>query len=191
MEYAVTPVEPAVRTPGQTIDHVVLGFLGPPREDDPGRAVGNVVAIAVRDKDNVRSIGDPRASKAKGEPGKVLAPIVEDGAFVMAAVTIAIFQDDNPILAQAGPFVVGVAFHHPESAAMVPGHGDRLADGRFMGEEGGLETVGKRHPMERFHRGGWFFTGSLGVAWLEIVRRARGQAQKDDDGREDAAHQFS
>src|SRR5262245_31152425 len=50
VENAMPPVEPAIGPPGQSIDHVVAGFERPAIQNHFGLAVGQVVPVAVGNK---------------------------------------------------------------------------------------------------------------------------------------------
>src|SRR5204863_3865025 len=59
---ALVAVEPAVRAPLETVDDAVADLaVVPAVEDDDGRAVGDIVAVLVRDENHVRGGAGPGA----------------------------------------------------------------------------------------------------------------------------------
>ena len=159
---AVAAVEPAVGAPAEAVDDVVAdGFGVEAVEEDLGFGVGGVVAVLVGEEGEGAGVEDPGAAVAVFDGGEVGAVFPEDFAFVVFAVAVGVFEDEDAVaeggVPAVGVFGVGVVFGHPEAAACVPGHGDGLLDIGFGGEDNAFEAGGE------LHGGGGFFGGHGGA----------------------------
>jgi hypothetical protein len=151
-ENAVAAVEPAVGSPFETVDHVVLGLSSPAVEDDLRLAVGHVVAVFVGNEEQVRGAGDPDAAVAVLYPGQRVALVPEDRALVVAAVAVGVFKDHHAVAVFHFEVGIRITLAHPHAAAIVEGHGDRLADVGLAGKESDVEAVGDGDSLEGFGR---------------------------------------
>jgi len=153
---AVATVEPAVRSPGETVDDVVFRLETPAVEQDFGRAVRNVVVIAVGNENQLRRGAEPDAAETERDAGKIAALIEEDVPGVEATVAIAVFENDHAVVAGKAvglPIRVRQTLDHPKAPAIVGGHRDRLNHVRFAGEECYLEAVRDGHAPCRIVEG--------------------------------------
>ncbi len=101
-----------------------------------------------RNEDEVRRRARPDAAEAVVDAGEVLDVVGEDGAFVVHAVAVGVFEDDDAILARFRiglPVGIRVALRDPDSPAIVEAKRDRLHDIGLAGEEGRLEAGRQRH----------------------------------------------
>ena len=63
-ENAVAAIQPAVRPPNEAIQRLMAVVHPPAIEDDFRGTIGNVIAIAIRNKEQIRRRANPDASKA-------------------------------------------------------------------------------------------------------------------------------
>ena len=149
---AITAPEPAVGTPFQSIEHIMLSFCVPAVELDDGLAVGPVIAIAVGNEEQVWRGTHPHAAEAKLDPGEIGSVVVKDCPAIEPAVVIGVFKDQDPVLAPRAsqPDRVRIVLDDPEPSFRIDGHGDRLNDVGLGGEQGERETLGQRDPLDRF-----------------------------------------
>ena len=103
-EDAVAAVEPAVRSPDEAVERLVRIVLAPAVEQDLGRAVGTVVAVAVGNEKKMRGRADPDAAEADFQAADQVEVVGKDLARVEPAVAVGVFEDENAIL---GLFVCG------------------------------------------------------------------------------------
>ena len=152
-ENPMTAIEPPVRSPGEAVDDVVLGFEAPAIEHDLGRTVWHVVVIAVGDENQFRSGAEPDAAEPEGNAGEIPALIEEDVFRVEPAVSIAVFQDDHAVMAGDAiclPLRIRETLDHPEAPAFVGGHRNRLNDVWFAREQRDLKTCWHGHAPGAF-----------------------------------------
>ncbi len=160
---AVAGVQPAVGAPLEAIgrgmpDRVFVDAV----EHDLRRTIGNVVAVAIGNEQQLRQVQHPHAAEADLDAGGFAALIPEHGAAIVLAVAVGVFENDDAVLefrvpaaeVVAGP---GVVFQHPQSAALVGGDGDRVLHVGFGGEDLQLEARrkfgGPGHFVRRTRRG--------------------------------------
>lgn len=191
---AVAAVEPAVGAPAEAVDDVVAdGFGVEAVEEDLGFGVGGVVAVLIGYEGEGAGVEDPGAAVAVFDGGEVGAVFPEHFAFVVFAVAVGVFEDEDAVaeggVPAVGVFGVGVVFGDPEAAACVPGHGDGLLDIGFGGEDEAFEAGGELH-------GGGGFLGGHGGAFFGVEgggeggcgeRRAEG-AEECGEEKEGMAH---
>ena len=146
---AVATPEPAVGTPVQGVEHVVLSVDAPAVELDDRRAVGPVVAVAVGDEDQVGRGADPDPAEPQRDAGVVGPSVGKDGPAIEAAVAVGVLEDQDAIPAArpAQPDRVRVVLDHPEPPPVVDGHGDRLDDVGLGGGESDPEPGRHRDPL--------------------------------------------
>jgi hypothetical protein len=150
-EDAVEAVEPAVRSPGETVEDVVLRTKVPSIEHHFGRAIWCVVPIAVRHEEQLRDGAEPDAAEADLDPAQVAAIRQEHFFFVKAAVVVFVREDGDAVLrgfrADGHPVGVGEALDDPEAAALIESESDGLHHVGLAREKRRAKTVGQ---TERF-----------------------------------------
>ena len=181
---AVPSVEPAVRPPLQAVGDVVPDARVVPAIEHHLRfAVGHVVAVAIGNEEQARRTQRPDAAEADLDAGQYLALVPEDGALVEPAVVVGVFENDDAI-AQAKievhlAFGVGVILGHPQPAARVGRHGDRILHVRLGGEDGrvksGRQPEVSRHLDRRGKDVGAKRLGVEGIGKVGGVSEAGGQ----------------
>jgi hypothetical protein len=139
-------VEPAVGPPFQAIrDGMSRLFNVETVEHDLRLAVGYVVAVFIRQKEELRWAEQPSAAHADLDAGQPFGLVVEHRALVVSAVTVGIFKDDNPVFVldvevariSAGP---GIVLSHPQAAAVVGGDRNWVLNVGLCGEGRKLEA---------------------------------------------------
>ena len=153
-EHAVAAVEPAVGAPDEGVERLVSVLRAPAVEQHRRFAVGHVVAIGVWNKHEVRGCAHPHASEPDRQTADEVEPLLEDLPGVENVVAIGILEDENPVTGILGCDLprVGIAFRHPETAAVVEAHRDRLADFGLGREQFDREAGGPRHRPRRLQR---------------------------------------
>ena len=111
-------VQPAIRSPHQTVDDIVMNLvLIPSVEHHFGLTIGNVVTVAIRNEKQFWRGQHPRTAKAQGHTRRLLSFVPKNGSLVEMAVVVRVFQDDNAIaqiIIEARFIVsVGLVLHHP------------------------------------------------------------------------------
>ena len=145
---ATSAVQPAVWSPPETIGEgvVVICCDLETIEYDLGRAIGSVVAVSVRDKQQLRWAHEPDAAIPELHTAEPLNAVGKDRPLVHAAVGVIVFQYQNAIaeteIKPLGGFGVGIILGDPESAAGVPCHGDRVPHVGLGGKNVDPETLG-------------------------------------------------
>lgn len=133
-------------------------------EENLRLTVGFVVAIFIRDKEEVGRSADPDAAEADFESADEIQAFGEDFAGLEFSVAIGVFEDDE--LIEPLPFRladgIGVGFRDPDTAAFVESHGDRLMDVGFTDDGFGFEAGGKIHLREGM-------LGGIGRGVAEVV----------------------
>ncbi len=87
-ENTVAAVKPAVRAPGEAVERFVSIMLAPAVEQDLGRSVGPVVAVAVGDEKEMRGRADPDAAETDFQAAHQIQVVGEHLARVEPAVVI-------------------------------------------------------------------------------------------------------
>ena len=163
-----------------------MGVLPSPAvEQHAGFTVRHIVAVGVGDEEQFGRGPHPHAAEADLETADEVQPLLEDRSLVEHMVAIGVFEDENPVLRRLGshPSRIGIGLGHPEPAAVVEAHGDRLADVGLRGQQLHHEAGRHRHRFDR--RGGSQTTGQrqsrTGRAALSDGRR---QARRHGRGHE-------
>src|SRR5262249_42486877 len=141
-ENAVAAVEPAVRSPAESVERLVGVLVVPAIQKDlwfPGRLV---YSLLDRHKHEIGGCTDPDAPEAHFQPANEIEPLHEDGALVEFALACRVLEDQDAILGLLiGPaHGIAISFGHPESAAIIQAHGDGLANVGLAGTKGDREA---------------------------------------------------
>ena len=153
-EDAVRQVEPAVRSPGETVQQLVPVFQAETREQNLAR-VGTVVVVGVLEKQQIRGLTDIDAAVTDQNSGGQVQAVGKHGDLVRTAIVVRVFQnlDAIPTLLAGGCAErIFVKLDDPEPPAFVPGHRHRIDHIRLGGKEADLETVGHNKFLLRFGR---------------------------------------
>ena len=157
----------------------MLGFGIPAVELDNRLTVGPVIAVAIRDEEQVGRRADPDAAEAELDPGEV-GPLVEkDRPPIEPAVVVGVFKDQDAVLAlrSSEPDRIGIILDHPEPSPVIDGHGDRLDDVGFGGKKADRETLGHGDATHGVTGGQWGIRRGL--------RRGKSRPCSDQNQRQD------
>src|SRR5439155_15273434 len=173
----MTTVEPAVGSPGQAVDDVVFRFEAPAVEHDFGRAVRNVVVIAIGNKNQLRREAEPDPAEADRDAGKIASFVPENPARIEMPIAVVVFENQDAVPAAGSvrlPHRIGETLDDPEPTAFVGGHRDRLNHIRFAGKERDMKTLGHGHALSGLdeREGSVFGFGSK--AWGSAKCEVRG-----------------
>ena len=129
---------------------MVLGGDREAVEHDLGRTVGDVVAVAVGDEQQLGRAEQPDAAEPELDAAEPLDVVGEDRPPVEPAVAVGVLEDQDAV-AEAevellGAVGVGVVLGDPEPPAGVPGHRDRVPHVRLGGEDVDPEPRRDRKP---------------------------------------------
>ena len=92
------PIEPAVGAPRERVGKGVCVFHAEAGEQNPGRPVGTIVAVAIGVEQEVRRLRDEHAAISQRHPGREIEvgdEILDD---IGAAVAVGVFIDRDPVL---------------------------------------------------------------------------------------------
>ena len=147
--------EPAVRPPAQAVGEGVPAARGRVEavEQHLRFPIGHAIAVTVGNEEQLRRAQRKHAAATNLDAGENFPLVPEDGAFVEVAVVVRILKQHDAVVQvrrETGLLVgVGIILGHPEPAARVEGHRDRLLHLGLGGKQGHLET--RRH-FEGRHR---------------------------------------
>ena len=142
---------------------MVLSRRGEAVEHDLGRSVGDVVAVAVGNEQELGRAHQPDAAEAELDAREHLHVLGEDGAFVEPAVAVGVVEDQHavaePEVELRGQLGISEVLRDPQPPARIPGHGDGVLDIRLGREdpdveprrdaEAGRGLVGRQSPGRR------------------------------------------
>jgi len=153
---AAATVKPAVGSPAESIGKIVVVVPGDGEaiEDDFGLAIGDVVAIAIRNEEELRRTHCPDAAASEFDAGEHLQLVGEDLALVGFSVAVLVVENDDAIaeveVEAFAAFGVSVVFGDPHAAFAIPSHCDGILDLGFSGVDGGLESFGEFEGSRSF-----------------------------------------
>ena len=156
---AVAAVKPAVRPPREAVHEVVPRVDVPPRQGDHRRAVRHIVAVGIRDEEQVRQREHPHAAEARQHARHVAARVEENLPLHVAPRAIAVREDEDAVGRGVGDAVVllgggiGEVLDHPEPPTVIELHRDGLHDLRLGGEELRAEARRQSNLLQRLRRG--------------------------------------
>ena len=170
---ALAAIEPAIGPPVEAVERFMAVLDAPAGETNLDGGVSLVVAVLVRDEEEIRRRAEPETVEAHRDGRGKRDAFDEDLAGVEFPVAVGVFEDDDAAVAVVGEaglagFVVAI-FRDPHAPAVVPAKGHRLGDHRFGGGEFRFEASGDGHF------GGGLFAGEEGR--LEAL--GLGEAPKD------------
>ena len=130
-------VQPAIRSPVQTVDDLVAIADTPSGEADLDvRHIGLVVAVPIRNEQQVGRRPDEHAIETDRDRGRKDDTFHEDFAAIGDAVVVGVFEDQRcgccpPSRSRCPARLVVAVFRDPESSAIVPAERHRLHDHRL------------------------------------------------------------
>ena len=142
-------VKPAIGAPAEAVGKVVVVVLGDGEaiEDDFGFSIGDVVAIAIGNEEELGRAHGPNSAASQFDAGEHLQLVGEDLAGVGLSVVVFVVKNDNAIaqfeieaLASLG---IGVVFGDPHAAFVIPGHCNGILDLGLGCEDGHLKSFGE------------------------------------------------
>jgi len=131
-EHAVAAVEPAIGPPDETVQCLVRVLRAPAVEEDAGRGGAH-----------------PDTAEPDGDAAGEIQPLDEHLPRIERVVAVGVLEHQDPVTGlRLGQRVrVGVALDHPQPAAVVEAHRDRLADVGLRGQQLDGEARGRdRRP---------------------------------------------
>ena len=152
---AATPVEPAIWSPAQAVGEVMIILRGHREaiQHHLRRPIGNVVAVAVGDEEQLRRAQRPHATVPDLDAREPLHLFREDAAHFRATIAIAILKDEDAIpeskVEPLRPLGVGVILRDPQTPARIP----RQADGILHLRLGRKHAHGKPRRQLKARRG--------------------------------------
>ena len=114
-----------------------------------------VVAVRVLEEQEIRLRRDDDPAVGEGEAARHVEVLGKDGELVRAAVAVRVFEDLDPVVARVAveDFVRIVhRLDHPQAAALVERHGDRLDDVGLAREQLDLELARRLDELQRVRR---------------------------------------
>ena len=184
---AMPPVEPAVRSPHQTVHHVMTCLQRPAVENYFGFAIRFVVTVAVGIEKQFRRARHPHAAEADRDAAKPPSVIEKHFAFIEAPVAVLVREDQNTVAILHFEIGIRKTLHHPEPSAVVEVERDGLHYIRLAREKRGLKTFRQRHARQRLRRRQWHVPCPLRIH--DAGRQTRRLRAKDLQARTGQAEQ--
>ena len=127
-------------------------MIAPAVEQDLRRAVGLVVAVAIGHEQQIRRGADPHAAEAEFDSAHEVQPLQKHLGLFEPAVAVGILENQDAVFALTLGRAnrIGISLGHPQPAAIVHGHRDRLHHVRLAGQQRDFETFGHDHLACRF-----------------------------------------
>ena len=114
--------------------------------DDNFLFVSLAVAIRILHKQQIGRIRDPDTAMSDGDSAGDIQAVHELGELVALAVAVGVFEDFDDVFSRTGSASrIFEGLGNPEAAAFVDGHGDRVDDIGFRGDDFDGEPFGNRH----------------------------------------------
>ena len=164
----------------------VVRVVAGPAVDQGHDEVGFVVAVGVLQEEVSRLVDDDDAAVPEFETGRAVELVVEDGAFVGAAVAVGVFENEQAVAGSRVarlPHGIGRHAADPEAAAVV--EVDLLGLGEFgelalAGEEFDFEVLGDLHRLDAFFGREVFELVGFGVVlgWIAEAGSAARSARR-------------
>ena len=154
---AVASVEPAIRPPAKAVHDVVAdGLEIKPVEQHLRRAIGLVVAIFVRDENQIRRAQRIHAAIAEFDARESHALIPENRPLVEMPVIVRVLEDHDAVaqtrIPARGILGVSVALRDPQPPARIPRHRDRLLHIGLRREDLAGKSRRQFHRARHFRR---------------------------------------
>ena len=140
----VAAVKPAIRSPRQPIEHIVLGILDiPPIQHHPRRPGRFIAAVIGRNEKQIRRRANPYTAETDFQSAYIAQMLRENGPLGKMPIATLIFKNDNPIRSRFSvhlPIRIRQTLRHPQPAPIVDDRGDRLHHIRLPGKKRGDKT---------------------------------------------------
>src|SRR5579884_3548060 len=135
-EDAMTTVQPAVRTPTESVQGFMRVFVVPAVQQDLRLARRFVRAWFDRNEHQIRGRPNPHAAEANFQPADQIQSFHENGAFVELAIAVAVLENEDAIFRVLFRSANGITIRlsYPEPTAVVQAESDRLPHVRFASE---------------------------------------------------------
>ncbi len=172
----VEAIEPAVRSPVEIADDIVLGFERPTGQLDDGWPGRFIFTRFNRNENHIRRGEQPNAAVADFDTGEIAAVIEENRTFIEFAFPFGIFEDDDFVFTGAilRPVGIGEILDHPKPTPVVEAHGNRLNNIGLAGEERDIKPLGYLHPLSGFCE-----RSRLRLRWLPKRKSSEKEANQD------------
>ena len=144
-------VQPTIGAPAQAIGKIVGTAIGNNKtvEHCFGRAVGNIVAIAIRNEQQLWRAHQPYATAPHFHTGEHLNLVGKNRAAFGVAVVVGVFKNDDSVAKRKvepqRPFGIRVVFRYPHSSPSIPCHGNGVLNSGFRGKNTGTKPRRKLH----------------------------------------------
>jgi len=151
---AMRAVEPTIGAPCEAVGHIVgVGKVSKAVQEKLWLGIRFVILVFVRNEKEVGGRHYPSSTKADFETAYVIEFIVEDRAFVVFAIEVCVFKNQNPVLGRLlGVLGVTLVFRDPEPSPIIRAESNGLPDIRFSGKEGYGKAIRDLHPFGRIFR---------------------------------------
>jgi hypothetical protein len=156
------------------------------------RAVGNRIAILVRDEPQVRQRQRPHPAAADLDARQPLCVVPEHRAPVMTPVVVRVLEHDDAVaqlrMVADRAFGIGVVLRDPQASARIRGQADGLMHVRLGGERGQAKPWRELCLRDHLRHGRGTIGGGLGVDRLRNGGRCHGGNQRQEGMADDAVH---
>src|SRR5262249_46373530 len=104
----------------------------------------NIIAVAVRDEDEVRGAGGKDSAETQRDAGELLSFVPKDFALIKMADAFGVLEDEDAIVLVGVEvhlvIAVGIELGNPKATTVVECHGDRLVNVRLRSEHAHLKA---------------------------------------------------
>src|SRR4030095_5591189 len=154
VEYALISVEPAIGAPQKTVQAFVCVLIAKAIQESLGKPVGNIVVIAIRNKEQLWRRSNPDAATPNFQPTDEVETIGEFLASLDSPIPIAVLEDHDFVQTLSGGALgwVAVSLSHPHPAALIKSEGDGLMQVRFGDDKLSPESSRHVHLGNRLFR---------------------------------------
>ena len=146
IEHAVIAVQPAVRPPRQAVRCLMRVLITPAVEQNFRLGVGHVIAVAIRNKKQMRRGAKPHAAETHFDAADEVQVFGKNLPRLKRAIGIRVLKNHHAVTALADWLALRIAVRldHPQTTARVEGESDRLRHFRLARDE--IDAKPFRHP---------------------------------------------